>query len=181
MRLGMPGGQTRNQPAQLSFFAAESAPLVGYFPLPDKSLTRSNTGGHTPGRKLSLLIVGSVNFGTMKQLSSPDLVFRAFSDPTRLRILCLLRQSELCVGDLVSILKVPQPTASRHLAYLRKAGLVMPRDHGSWTFYGLAPASTAFHEKLLECLAHCFTEISKLKTDAARAQKLARTGGCCPQ
>ena len=117
----------------------------------------------------------------MKQSSTPDLVFRAFSDPTRLRILCLLRKRELCVGDLVSILKVPQPTASRHLAYLRKAGLVVTRDQGSWTFYGLAPASNAFHEKLLECLAHCFTEVSKLKTDAARAKKLAQSGGCCPK
>ena len=41
----------------------------------------------------------------MKQSNTPDLVFRAFSDPTRLRILCLLRTRELCVGDLVSILK----------------------------------------------------------------------------
>lgn len=117
----------------------------------------------------------------MKQSSTPDLVFRAFSDPTRLRILCLLRESELCVGDLVGILKVPQPTASRHLAYLRKAGLVVTRDQGSWTFYGLAPARNAFHGKLLECLTHCFTEVAKLKTDAARAKKLEKSGGCCPQ
>lgn len=116
----------------------------------------------------------------MKQSSKPDLVFRAFSDPTRLRILCLLREDERCVGDLVSILKVPQPTASRHLAYLRKAGLVVTRDHGSWTFYGLAPARSPFHEKLLECLAHCFTEVAKLKTDAARARRLEKSGGCCP-
>lgn len=116
----------------------------------------------------------------MKHSSNPDVVFRAFSDPTRLRILCLLRERELCVGDLVSILKVPQPTASRHLAYLRKAGLVMTRDQGSWTFYGLAPAKSAFHEKLVECLAHCFTEVAKLKTDATRARKLEKSGGCCP-
>lgn len=117
----------------------------------------------------------------MKQSSTPDLVFRAFSDPTRLRILCLLRKRELCVGDLVSILKVPQPTASRHLAYLRKAGLVVTRDQGSWTFYGLAPARSAFHEQLVECLAHCFTEVPKLKTDAVRAKKLGQSGGCCPK
>lgn len=117
----------------------------------------------------------------MKQPSTPDLVFRAFSDPTRLRILCLLRKRELCVGDLVSILKVPQPTASRHLAYLRKAGLVVARDQGSWTFYGLAPSRNAFHGKLLECLAHCFTEVTKLKTDAARAKMLDQSGGCCPK
>jgi ArsR family transcriptional regulator, arsenate/arsenite/antimonite-responsive transcriptional repressor len=50
-----------------------------------------------------------------------DLMFRAFSDRTRLRILSLLRSREVCVGDLVEILQVPQPRISRHLAYLRKA------------------------------------------------------------
>ena len=56
-----------------------------------------------------------------------DLMFRAFSDRTRLRILCLLHQREFCVGDLVDILQAPQPTISRHLAHLRKAGLVAVR------------------------------------------------------
>ena len=55
-----------------------------------------------------------------------ELMFRAFSDPTRLRILGLLRGGERCVCELVDILRCPQPKASRHLAYLRKAGLVMP-------------------------------------------------------
>jgi predicted transcriptional regulator len=50
-----------------------------------------------------------------------NLMFRAFSDRTRLRILRLLLGGELCVGDIVSAIRVPQPTASRHLAYLRKA------------------------------------------------------------
>jgi ArsR family transcriptional regulator len=116
----------------------------------------------------------------VKRTSNPDQVFRAFSDPTRLRILYLLRGRELCVGDLVTILKIPQPTASRHLAYLRKAGLVVPRDQGAWTFYGLAPAGSRFHAKLIECLEHCFEEVAKLKADTARAKKLEKSGGCCP-
>ena len=53
-----------------------------------------------------------------------DRMFRAFSDRTRLRILHLLQGGEMCVGDLVEVLRVPQPKASRHLAYLKKAGLV---------------------------------------------------------
>ena len=75
-----------------------------------------------------------------------NLMFRAFSDPTRLRILHLLLDGELCVGDLVKILKVPQPTASRHLAYLRRAGLVATRRNGLWNYYALKlakPTSTA--------------------------------------
>lgn len=110
-----------------------------------------------------------------------DLVFRAFSDSTRVRLLYLLQGEERCVGDLVTILKIPQPTASRHLAYLRKAGLVVVRNDGPWIFYSLAPARSAFHRKLLECLAHCFDEVPKLKADIVRAKKLRKSGGCCPK
>ena len=66
-------------------------------------------------------------------------MFRAFSDPTRLRILRLLQAGECCVGDLVSILELPQPSVSRHLAYLREAGLVADRKEGLWVYYSLAP------------------------------------------
>lgn len=109
-----------------------------------------------------------------------DLMFRAFSDQTRLRILQLLRYGELCVGDLVQILRVPQPTASRHLSYLRRAGLVVTRKHGLWMFYALAPARNAFHRKLLDCLAACFHDVPEIAADAARARKLRKSGGCCP-
>ena len=64
-----------------------------------------------------------------------NLMFRAFSDRTRLRILCLLHDGEMCVGDILGVLGVPQPTASRHLAYLRKAGLVSTRREGTWVYY----------------------------------------------
>src|SRR5437867_396847 len=73
----------------------------------------------------------------------PDRLFRALADPTRLRILHLLQGGELCVGDLVKVLDVPQPTASRHLAYLRRARLVSVGKRGLWCFYALAPAATA--------------------------------------
>ena len=84
--------------------------------------------------------------------SGIDLAFRAFSDRTRLRILHVLQQGELCVGDMVEILQAPQPRVSRHLAYLRKANLVTVRKSGLWSHYSLAPAKTPFHRKLLECL-----------------------------
>ena len=83
-------------------------------------------------------------------------MFRAFSDRTRLRILHVLQGGELCVGDIVEILQAPQPRISRHLAYLRKANLVAVRKSGLWSHYSLAPAKTAFHRKLLACLAKCF-------------------------
>ena len=109
-----------------------------------------------------------------------DAKFRAFSDQTRLRILHLLRAGELCVNDLVQIINVPQPTASRHLAYLRRAELVVTRKHGMWTYYRLAPARSPFQKQLLECLSKCFDEVPDIQKDATRAAKLRKAGGCCP-
>ena len=122
-----------------------------------------------------------------KTAKSPvDVMFRAFSDRTRLRILHLLRGGELCVCDLVEVLRVPQPTASRHLAYLRKARLVVARKDGLWSYYSLAPARNTFHEKLLDCLANCFREVPELGKDARRLRRCRtdRAGrcsaaGCC--
>ena len=109
-----------------------------------------------------------------------DLMFRAFSDRTRLRILHLLQDGELCVGDIVAILEVPQPRASRHLAYLRKAGLVNVRKSGLWNYYSLTPAEAPFHRQLLECLAKCFREVPEIQADQARAARVKKSGGCCP-
>jgi len=113
-------------------------------------------------------------------IGSIALMFRAFSDRTRLRILCVLQEGELCVGDIVEILRAPQPRVSRHLAYLRKANLVVARKSGQWSHYSLAPAKTPFHRKLLECLAKCFGEVPEIKADSARAAKVRKSGGCCP-
>ena len=107
-------------------------------------------------------------------------MFRAFSDRTRLRILNLLRDGESCVGDLVTALRVPQPTASRHLAYLRNAGLVVVRRDGLWKYYSLAPAATEFHRKLVSCLESCFCDVPELRSDQSRAGKLKTGRGCCP-
>jgi ArsR family transcriptional regulator, arsenate/arsenite/antimonite-responsive transcriptional repressor len=112
--------------------------------------------------------------------SSVDLMFRAFSDRTRLRILCLIRKKEFCVRDIVNILEVPQPRISRHLAYLRKAGLVMVRKAGLWSYYCLAAAENPFHQKLLACLGNCLSEVPEIQADQARAAALKKEGGCCP-
>jgi ArsR family transcriptional regulator, arsenate/arsenite/antimonite-responsive transcriptional repressor len=110
-----------------------------------------------------------------------NIMFRAFSDRTRLRILRLLLEGELCVGDLVTILRVPQPTASRHLAYLRRTGLVTTRKNGLWNFYKLAPAKSSFHRKLLACLTDCFGSVPEMTRDTKASAKLKRSGGCCPR
>ena len=100
---------------------------------------------------------------------SVDVMFRAFSDRTRLRLLHLLAHGgEVCVCDLVGVLGVPQPKVSRHLAYLRKAGLVQARKEGLWSYYRLAPARGKFHAKLLECLSCCLGDVPELARDAGR-------------
>jgi ArsR family transcriptional regulator len=114
-----------------------------------------------------------------QKLSTADATFRAFSEVSRLRILYLLLNGEMCVCDLVDTLKVPQPTASRHLAYLRKTGLVVSQKRGLWMYYSLAPAKTTFHKKLIECLAACFKEVPELQRDKARLAKLKQSGRCC--
>ena len=106
-------------------------------------------------------------------------MFKAFSDPTRLRIMHLLLDGEWCVGDLVELLEVPQPTASRHLRSLRDAEMVTVRRAGKWSFYRLTPATSGFHKRLLECLSSCFGEVPELRNDAKNARSLRKSGGCC--
>jgi ArsR family transcriptional regulator len=111
-----------------------------------------------------------------KAIHSVDLAFRSVADPTRLRILNLLRGGERCVCELVEALRVPQPKASRHLAYLRRAGLVSVRKQGLWAYYKLTPARNSFHARLLDCLAVCCSDVPVMARDAKRMQ--AR-GKCC--
>lgn len=110
-----------------------------------------------------------------------DKLFRAFADHTRLRILNVLRDGELCVGDLVEILGVPQPTVSRHLTQLRESGLVRTRKQGLWSFYSLAEPEGRFHDRLLGCLACCFEEVPELAEDLVTAKEIRLHGGCCPE
>jgi ArsR family transcriptional regulator, arsenate/arsenite/antimonite-responsive transcriptional repressor len=108
-----------------------------------------------------------------------DIMFRAFADRTRLRLLNLLRGGEVCVGDLVEVVAAPQPTVSRHLAYLRRAGLALVAREGNRCFYRLAPAATDFHARLLDCLGCCLGEAPQLRKDAAVLARLRKSGGCC--
>jgi ubiquinone/menaquinone biosynthesis C-methylase UbiE/DNA-binding transcriptional ArsR family regulator len=68
-------------------------------------------------------------------------IFRALADPTRLRILALLRAMELSVGELAQVLGQSQPRVSRHVKILADAGLAERRKEGSWVFLGLGPAA----------------------------------------
>jgi ArsR family transcriptional regulator, arsenate/arsenite/antimonite-responsive transcriptional repressor len=82
-------------------------------------------------------------------------ILKAASELTRLRILNLLRNGSICVCELQSVLGIPQPTVSRHLAALRHAGLVEDSRQGTRVVYSLTnpatPAIAALHELLATC------------------------------
>jgi ArsR family transcriptional regulator len=86
----------------------------------------------------------------MKELAK---VFKALADESRLRILNLIfRTGEICVCDIEAITGFTQTKTSRHLAYLRRAGLVDARQQGLWMLYSLARPKNKEHEQLLDCL-----------------------------
>jgi ArsR family transcriptional regulator len=112
-------------------------------------------------------------------INSVNVMFRAFSDRTRLRILHLLKPGELCVCELVRVIGAPQPKISRHLAYLRKAHLVTARKEGLWMHYQLAEPQNEFHAKLLECLTCCFGDVPELARDLRRLKKTGCADDSC--
>ena len=114
-------------------------------------------------------------------LDALDGLFKGFADPSRLRILNVLAAGELCVCDIVDLLELPQPTVSRHLAYLRRAGLVTMTREWKFAHYRLADPGHAVHESLLACVRTCFVGIPSLDVErAAAVQRVAMgdTGGC---
>ena len=107
------------------------------------------------------------------QRHEPSELFRAFADPTRLRILSLLQEEkEICVCDLCEVLDEVQPKVSRHLATLRRVGLVHVRRDGKWMFYSLADGSPPLHRTLLRCVRSCLSGFEVLAEDRRRLRAL---------
>ena len=107
-----------------------------------------------------------------------ETLFKALGDRTRLRILGLLLGGEVCVCDIHQSLKIPQPRASRHLAYLRRAGLVEARKKGLWVHYRLAPAADAVRGAVVDAVGHALGHVPAVAFDRQRLDK--RTGCCAP-
>src|SRR5687767_2058160 len=102
--------------------------------------------------------------------------FAALADPNRLRLLHLMKDGEICVCFLQGTLRTNQPKISRHLAYLRRAGLVEARRDGKWMHYRLKKLSTPLQRILNEVLKTTGAE-RQLQKDAVRAQQIQ----CAPQ
>ena len=106
----------------------------------------------------------------VRDLEDLTRVYAALADPTRLRILALLRDGEICVCHLHASLDVPQPTASRHLAYLRKAGLVDARRAGIWMHYRLSPIDHPVIAAVVDAALHALSHTAVSITDERRLQ-----------
>ena len=107
-----------------------------------------------------------------------ETLFKALADSTRLRIIGLLLTGEVCVCHIHECLKISQPKASRHLAYLRRSGLVETRREGLWVHYRLAAQGDPVISTIAEAVRHGLTHSEVVRRDVDRLQK--RTGCCVP-
>ena len=136
---------------------------------------------YLPTRIQSLYVACDIFVNTnmaAKKMAELEQLFQALGDATRLRILGLLLTGEVCVCDIHETLRIPQPKASRHLAYLRKSGLVETRREGLWIHYRLAELSDPVLRVIAAAVRHALTHVDVVQNDAARLRK--KTGCCLP-
>lgn len=106
-----------------------------------------------------------------------DLFFQALADETRLRLLNLMEGKEICVCYFVEILDQPQPKISRHLAYLRRAGIVAARREGKWMHYRITTPPHAGAARLLSQTLELLDHEKTMQNDRSRLAKAC----CSPQ
>lgn len=106
-----------------------------------------------------------------------ELFFRALADRTRLRIINLMGNQEVCVCFFVEILKTNQPKVSRHLAYLRRAGIVAARRDGIWMHYRLATPNDENAARVLQEVRAWLAKDTRMQQDLNRLNKIC----CAPE
>jgi ArsR family transcriptional regulator len=112
-----------------------------------------------------------------KKTVDKELFFRALADRTRLRLLNLLGTDEVCVCFFVEILKTNQPKISRHLAYLRRAGIVDARREGQWMHYRVVEPVDSEAARILTDVMSWLRNDSEMQRDRDRLVKIC----CAPQ
>jgi ArsR family transcriptional regulator len=105
-------------------------------------------------------------------------ILKATAEPTRLRILNLLRQGDICVCDLQAVLQLPQYQVSRHLAALRHAGLVTDERDGQRVIYSMARADRPELKALRQLVADCCLMDETLRDDERRLRQTRDRGEC---
>lgn len=111
-------------------------------------------------------------------------IYQCLCDETRLRVLNLLGDGELCVCHIQSVLGEPQVKVSKHLAYLKRRGLVTARKYANWMIYRLPSRPSGDLSANLACLQDCTRENPVFRRDTARLRKLrekfeASGPSCC--
>ena len=105
------------------------------------------------------------------RLDRLETLFKALADQTRLRILGLLLDGEVCVCHIHESLGLPQPKISRHLAYLRRTGLVDTRREGLWVHYRLATLDDPVMQALIDAVGHAIGHLASGGKDRRRLAK----------
>jgi ArsR family transcriptional regulator len=100
-------------------------------------------------------------------------LFRALAEPTRLRLINLMAEQEVCVCYFIEVIAAPQPKISRHLAYLRAAGLVAARREGKWMHYTLLTPNDPYAAEILS------KTIAALRQDAHSRRDLQKLEKAC--
>jgi ArsR family transcriptional regulator, arsenate/arsenite/antimonite-responsive transcriptional repressor len=100
-----------------------------------------------------------------------EVVFKALADKTRLRILALLGSNEVCVCHLHDTLGLPQPTVSRHLAYLRRSGLVAARRDGVWMHYQVSRSPDPVVREVVHAAVEALKQVPATTQDRKQFQR----------
>jgi ArsR family transcriptional regulator len=103
---------------------------------------------------------------------SIELFFKALADRTRLRVIHLLGDDEVCVCFFVEVLKTNQPKISRHLAYLRRAGLVSARREGKWMHYRLVEPPDANAARIFREVRDWLANNPEMQRDKLRLARI---------
>lgn len=117
-----------------------------------------------------------MNIVKTKKTFNMERFFQALGDNTRLRLLSLMGEQEVCVCFFVEILGGPQPKVSRHLAYLRSAGIVAARRDGKWMHYKIVLPPHNGASQILRQTLDWLKEDAAMQADRARLTKV-----CCSQ
>jgi ArsR family transcriptional regulator len=112
-----------------------------------------------------------------KKIYNIELLFKALADRTRLRLINMIGDSEVCVCFFVAILKTSQPKISRHLAYLRRAGIVSARREGKWMHYRLVDPPDEDAARIFREVRAALAEHSELQRDREKLTQVC----CAPQ
>jgi ArsR family transcriptional regulator len=103
-----------------------------------------------------------------------DQLFRALADPTRLRLINLMSEQEICVCYFIEVIGAPQPKISRHLAYLRRAGIVAARRDGKWMHYKLTIPQNSHAASILRSTIEALQQDREMQRDCERLNR-----ACC--